>query len=391
MHSSTPIHARSILFVDDEEKSCKWFARMFEDEFTVLTALNVDEALEVLNTHRSDIAVLITDYSMPGRTGLDLLQIVQRDYRNVIRILTSAYADKDVIIAAINQGQVYRVLEKPMDCQETRLVLRSALALCNTQAVERALHDSRAEAMRETLGFLSHEINTPLTTLRGHISNLIERYQSVPTPDGITSCAAQFPERRPGTVLSALQACERAALYCQSLVSTFVQSARDAHPGPAKNPITASGLVKELLDEFPFEGDERACVSCSVTADFELPGQRDLLYLVFCTLTKNALLAMKNTPEPCLQIVLGTMPQPGGGPLVPSIQFVDNGPGIAPEVLPKLSKEPYTSRAESGGSGMGLVFCRRLMLLLGGSIEISSVHGAGATVSLCFPSLHSAG
>ena len=57
---------------------------------------------------------------------------------------------------------------------------------------------------------------------------------------------------------------------------------------------------------------------------------------------------------------------------------------IAPESLAKLTREPVTTRAQSGGNGMGLMFCRRVVQSLGGAIELSSELGHGATVSLYF-------
>jgi two-component system response regulator PhcR len=66
------------------------------------------------------------------------------------------------------------------------------------------------------------------------------------------------------------------------------------------------------------------------------------------------------------------------------MRFVDNGPGIPADVLAKLTREPVTTRAQSGGNGMGLMFCNRVMQSIGGSIEIESLLGAGTTVQLYF-------
>ena len=63
---------------------------------------------------------------------------------------------------------------------------------------------------------------------------------------------------------------------------------------------------------------------------------------------------------------------------------MDNGPGIAPEVLARLTREPVTTRAHSGGNGMGLMFCQRVMQSIRGSIAIESRLGEGTTVSLHF-------
>lgn len=377
-----PHEAHAVLFVDDELTSRKWFARSFADEFTVVTAASVAEALSVLEQRGDEFAVLVTDYRMPERDGIKLLRAVQNDYRHLVRLLATAYAEKEVAIAAVNQGKVLRILEKPLDDAVTREALREAVALHRAQAFERAMNESRAAALRETLGFLAHELNTPLATVRGFVNAVTVRHQPAgpDTPPG----TVQFTEDHPGQLLAALQSAERRALYCQSLVSTFVQSARDAYPGAPSQSVSAAGLVRSLLDEFPFEGDERTWVDSELAPDFMLPGRRDLLYLVLCTLTKNALLVLRGRPTPRLRIELGReMPQRGEAGR-PCIRFVDNGPGIPPEVLSRLTREPVTTRAESGGNGMGLMFCYRVMQSIGGAIEIESEFGHGAVVSLHF-------
>jgi two-component system response regulator PhcR len=367
--------------VDDEPTSRKWFARTFRDEFDVVTAAGVGEALEVLSERGDQFAVLVTDYRMPERDGMKLLQAVQRDYRHLVRVLATAYAGKEVAIAAVNEGKVLRILEKPLDDALTREALREAVALHRAQAFERAMNDGRAAAMRETLGFLAHELNTPLATVRGCVSAVAARRQT-PAPDAPAGIV-QFTESYPGEVMAALERAERRALYCQSLVSTFVQSARDAYPGAPAQSVSASSLVAALLDEFPFEENERSCVSSNVVEDFRLPGRRDLLYLVLCTLAKNALQALRGSPWPSLRIVVGSDATPSG-PLRRWIRFSDNGPGIAPDVLARLTHEPVTTRAQSGGNGMGLMFCQRVMRSIGGSIQIQSCLGQGTTVSLNF-------
>lgn len=376
MPQEVPLEARAVLFVDDEPASCKWFAHEFSDEFTVTTAGGAAEALAVLSERGHEFAVLVTDYRMPERDGMKLLRAVQSEHRHVVRLLATAYAERDVAIAAVNQGKVLRILEKPLDSDGTRSALREAMELYRTQALERAMNEGRVSALRETLGFLAHELNTPLATVRGCVATVAARYRGA----GESGMAA-FAEHMPGELVAALDRAERRALYCQSLISTFVQSAREAYPGAAPQSVTGSGIVQALLDEFPFEDDERTWASLSVRQDFQLPGRRDLLYLVLCTLTKNALLALRGRHDPRLHIEVGVEQGAAGRPW---IRFTDNGPGIPPDVLAKLTREPVTTRAHEGGNGMGLVFCHRVMESISGSIRIASEVGAGTTVSLYF-------
>lgn len=372
--------AQAILFVDDEAVSRQWFSRCFGDEFEISTAASVDEALAILTEHGESFAALITDYRMPEQDGMKLLRFVRREHRHLVRLLVTAYAEKDVAIAAVNQGQVMRILEKPLEEEPTREALREALSLYRHQALERALNEGRAAALRETLGFLAHELNTPLATVRGSVAAVLERHR--PPEPGDAPGTVRFEGLGPQELLAALQRAERRALYCQSLVATFVQSARDAYPGAAPQTVSAASLLGSLVDEYPFEDRERHWVSTELRQDFRLPGRRDLLYLVLCTLTKNAILALRDTAEPRLRIEVDCAPGPGAPRAW--IRFIDNGPGIAPEVLARLTREPVTTRAATGGNGMGLMFCQRVMQAAGGAIRLQSALGQGTTVELAF-------
>lgn len=371
-----------ILFVDDEPQTCKWFARLFADEFTIVTAGSTDDALHMLRERGPDIAVLVTDYRMPGRNGLSLLRAAQQDHRHVVRLLATAYAEKEVAVAAINQGRVVRILEKPFDDAQVRGALREALEIYRQRERMHSLVEGRAVAMRETLGFLAHELNTPLATVLGYMEELKERHRMPATdaPPGL----AHIAEKHAGDTLTMIEAAERRTLYALSLLSTFVQSAREAYPGVTPVPLRASYLVNSLLNEYPFEGDERAWVSCDPVADFVLPAQGDLLYLVLCTLTKNALFALRENPQPNLRITLEHDADAPDGETRSSIRFTDNGAGIAPEILARLTREPVSTRTAQGGSGMGLLFCRRVVQSMGGLIEVSSELSQGTSVKLLF-------
>jgi signal transduction histidine kinase len=64
----------------------------------------------------------------------------------------------------------------------------------------------------------------------------------------------------------------------------------------------------------------------------------------------------------------------------------DTGPGIAPENLPKLFDNFYTS-GKSGGTGLGLAYCKRTMQALDGDIYCQSKLGEHTAFRLSFPDL----
>src|SRR5437764_10111096 len=104
-----------ILYVDDEEKSLKYFTRAFSDQFDILTATNAQDGFKLLEAHQSEIGLLMTDQRMPGEKGVWLLEKARQIEPRIIRILATAYADMDAAIAAVNTGAIYKYVTKPWD------------------------------------------------------------------------------------------------------------------------------------------------------------------------------------------------------------------------------------------------------------------------------------
>ncbi|HEY9096687.1 MAG TPA: hybrid sensor histidine kinase/response regulator [Hydrogenophaga sp.] len=373
----------AVLLVDDEPQACKWFSRLFADEFTVLTAGGVDQALALLETRSQEIAVVMTDYRMPGRNGVELLKEIRTAYPHISRLLISAYADKAVAMDAINQGQVEQILEKPLNEPLIRQALRTALSNSQRRVADRHLIDSREFTLRETLGFLAHEASAPLATVRSYLAAMKDRHLDSPAAGGV-----EPPQRRKnGEVLAMIETAQRGADFAQALITNFLKSAHATGQDMPTDATKASRLVLSVRQEYPFDADEAQWVRCEVSEDFDLPGSRDLLFLVLCTLVKNAVLALRSSPpaEPLLEMVLARSAPAPGMPVQPLIGVRDNGPGISPEILDRLGREATTTTSDIDGTGMGLIFCQRVMTTLGGTMGVQSTLGAGAVVSLYFP------
>ena len=91
----------AILYVDDEDKSLKYFALAFADRFRILTAPNAAEGFALLQQHKDEIAVLMTDQRMPGEKGVQLLERSRHLNPRIIRILATAYSDLEAAIQAV--------------------------------------------------------------------------------------------------------------------------------------------------------------------------------------------------------------------------------------------------------------------------------------------------
>jgi len=117
----------AVVYVDDEEKSLKYFARAFGEHFRILTASNAQDGLKLLKEHGDEIGVLMTDQRMPAEKGVWLLEQSRQLYPNIIRILATAFADMDAAIAAVNTGAIYKYITKPWDPEQMEETLKRSL------------------------------------------------------------------------------------------------------------------------------------------------------------------------------------------------------------------------------------------------------------------------
>ena len=115
----------TILYVDDEPS----VGLVLEDTLTraghkALGAQNVVEALQVLS--RETIDLIISDYRMPGLTGLEFLNLLQREGYDIPLIMVTGYASIEHAVSAIKAGAI-DYITKPIRTQQLELAVEQAL------------------------------------------------------------------------------------------------------------------------------------------------------------------------------------------------------------------------------------------------------------------------
>src|SRR5215831_6042681 len=168
----------AILYVDDEEKSLKYFTRAFEDQFRILTASNAQDGLKLLEEHKDGIGLLMTDQRMPGEKGVWLLERARQLRPRIIRILATAYADMEAAIAAVNTGAIYKYVTKPWDPPQLEYTLKRGLEFFLVQGERDQLLREKMSVLRNmmiadrivSLGLLaaglSHHIRNSLVAVK---------------------------------------------------------------------------------------------------------------------------------------------------------------------------------------------------------------------------------
>jgi putative two-component system response regulator len=115
-----------ILVVDDEPLILDTITRIFQmDNYAVFTAQSGREALAILDS--IPIHVVVTDYCMPGMNGIDFLKEIRRHKPEIIRLVISGCSDIGPVIAAINEGHIYKFIPKPWNTDELKRIISEAV------------------------------------------------------------------------------------------------------------------------------------------------------------------------------------------------------------------------------------------------------------------------
>lgn len=111
-----------LLFIDDEEVNRSNFQQTFTDDYEILLAATGEEALETM-AQADRLALILADQRMPGLSGAEVLARAREIAPHAERIMITGYSEPEDIMAAINQGQVYRYILKPWSNEELRIAI----------------------------------------------------------------------------------------------------------------------------------------------------------------------------------------------------------------------------------------------------------------------------
>lgn len=140
-----------ILFVDDEDNLLSAVRRMFRNRFDLTFAHSPDVALTMLETE-GPFSVVVSDMRMPGMNGIEFLALVKERAPNTVRIMMTGNSDQQTARTAINEGQVFRFLQKPCSTEEIEKVVVEAIGHYRILNFERTLLE---ETLQGSVSLLS--------------------------------------------------------------------------------------------------------------------------------------------------------------------------------------------------------------------------------------------
>ena len=223
-HATDAGRAGTILFVDDEPLSLKYFKASVGKYANVVTANTPEAALKILEAEGDAISVVVSDERMPRDSGVSFLSNVRKSWPSTVRILTSAYANID-LQQAINGAAIHRFVPKPWDLDELCSAMQEALQAeaLSSDTVSPSSHDDHADAQSaslELLAVLARELAQPLESLESEalkISTLTGMQPMLRMPHAASQAASWSAQYRDGKLAAAAAQIHRDIEHCKAL------------------------------------------------------------------------------------------------------------------------------------------------------------------------------
>src|SRR5262249_37165805 len=174
-----------------------------------------------------------------------------------------------------------------------------------------------------------------------------------------------------------LSTIEEEAYRCKQITGTLLQFVRE--PGSRREPIDVNALVTRSVELLAHQS--RFAMSTIVTeldpAVSDVTANEGQLRQVVLGLAANGLEAMEGRGR------LTIRTRHAGEDIV--IEFADDGPGIADDVLPRIFDPFFTTKPPGQGTGLGLAIAQGIVADHGGRIEVASKAGAGTVFRVVLP------
>jgi two-component system probable response regulator PhcQ len=379
----------AVLYVDDEEKSLKMFARAFGETFRILTAANAKDGWQILEAQKNEIALLMTDQRMPGEKGVWLLEKARQLQPRLLRVLVTAYTDMEAAIEAVNSGAIYKYLNKPWDPVQLEHTLKRGLEYFAIQR-ERdellkekmtVLHNMTIADRIVSLGLLaaglSHHIRNALVSVKTFLDLAPAKMEEEKRAGSSGLRNPDFWKEYHHNVQGQIQKINN---LLRELHSVSEQSAAQFadEVGLSEVVATVLGLLQETLQARQIQVVNQ--ISDSLP---RLKVDRSKFYRLFELLLKDEIVSLP--PNSSVVLSASTLAvAPGARPQI-EVQITDNGPGLPKEAL-RLLFDPFSARSESPAEyGINLMACYFIVHHHGGQIYAQSEAGKGTTFTLRLP------
>jgi CheY-like chemotaxis protein len=394
-----------VVFVDDEELVLQSLSALMslagepcEAEF----AQSGDEALSIIDeihARGERVSVVIADYIMPAMKGDALLVEVHRRWPLVRTIMLKGQSDMTGVARAINEGNLFRFIEKPFDNRDILLTIRAAREAC-LQEIELADKNARLATLNAQLQAanqnLEREVAARTRDLERRNVELADALRSLEDSERIARHDLKSPlgsieasvaligevdvEGLAPEARQLLEVIRRAAVRAKSMVnlSLALRRMEDGTFRLMPSPVVVGDVLQQAIVDLAAHARSKG-IECRLdaTGSALVAGDALLCYSLFANVLKNAIEAAPDAS------VVTLSERREGADVVVAI----HNRGEIPAPVADRFFDKYSTYGKTNGNGLGNYSAFLIARAHGGRIEATTSATAGTTVTVVLPAL----
>jgi two-component system, sensor histidine kinase and response regulator len=402
-----PVKRRgTLMIVDDEEGPRQSLRVIFKDDYNLLLAQDGPHAIELAQKNNVDVVVL--DIRMAGMSGIEVLERLKYVRPDVEVVMMTAFETTDTMRQALRL-RACDYINKPFDISTMRAAVANAM---QRRTLESEIHDN-AERLQQLMGELQnhkieeqiantrgeiyasilHDINGPLTVISGFVQLMNQRFGNatkVSMEDlefikdrlkiitrQITNCI-EISRRYLGFLRKQTDEAPRIGV---NQLFADLQHLVNVHPSLNHNTFAIQPLVEDIGVKINGTDYIQLLLNLVVNA-FQCTTKVHHVDITGTVLHEPVdLAAIKDGPEARFLFVESFA---NITPLL-QVHVCDNGPGIPPEILPKIFQPYFTTKGPKQGTGLGLNIVQRMIKEAKGALHVQTRVGQGTTFTIYLP------
>ena len=396
----------TLLIVDDEDGPRQSLRVIFKDDYEVLMANNGASAISLAQSQKIDVAVL--DIRMAGMSGIEVLERLKYVDPAIEVVMMTAFETTDTMRQALRL-RACDYINKPFDISTMRAAVATAMQRrtldgelqTNAEKLKELLNELQNKNVEEKMAHtrgeiyasIIHDINGPLTVISGFVQLLNQR---IGNATRVEHDDLEFIRDRLKTITRQVTNCiEISRRYLSFLrrqsedgpkvginqLLTDVGHLARVHPSRLNNELKIQPLEADVAVRMHSTDVIQVLLNLIVNAfqcspcphAIEVQGsslERPLDLAAFKDSFQDRLLNVENFDNTAPLLLLSVR---------------DNGPGIPPEILPKVFQPYFSTKGATHGTGLGLNIVQRLIKEARGALHVHTEVGLGTTFNVYLP------
>jgi two-component system, sensor histidine kinase and response regulator len=398
----------TLLIVDDEDGPRQSLHVIFKDDYHILMAGDGPSAIALAQNQKIDVAVL--DIRMAGMSGIEVLERLKYVDPAIEVVMMTAFETTDTMRQALRLGAC-DYINKPFDLGTMRAAVAGAMQRRtlegeihnNAERLQGLIHELQNQKVEEQIAqtrgeiyaSIIHDINGPLTVISGFVQLLNQR---IGNATRLEVEDLEFIKDRLKTITRQVTNC----IEISRRYLGFLRRQSDEAPRVSVNQLLTD--LSHLARVNPSRQSHQLNIH-PLAEDIAVRMNGTDVIQVLLNLTVNA---FQCAPQPHSVDVEGSiLRQPvdlalfrdgaqdrllnvenfDNTPPLVMLSVRDEGPGIPPEVLPKIFQPYFSTKGARQGTGLGLNIVQRLIKEARGALHVHTQVGHGTTFSVYLTAL----